>query len=245
MRDNFPLLLIKRRWVLTTLLVLIASVVMIRLGFWQLGRLEGKRAFVAQSLSQIEAEPLLITGSETDLDAKASRHRPAVVQGQYDFDNEVILKNKAYQGRTGYHVLTPLRIDNSARAILVDRGWISSDDYDPDTPGSVPKNPLNTAEGRIAPADFRPESAEIPDEPRLEWYRVDIEGIQNQMPYELLPFFIALTPSEAHQDPPTPNPPEIVLDEGPHLAYAIQWFVFAAVVPIVYAFQVRKLDAAK
>ncbi len=245
MRDNFPLLLFKRRWILTTLFVLVASVVMIRLGFWQIDRLAGKRAFVAQSLAQIEAEPLLITGNETDLDARALRHRQATVQGQYDYENEVAVKNKSYQGRPGYHILTPMRIANSDRAVLVDRGWIANADFDPNTVGVAPENPENKVEGRIAPPDFRPEDAEIPDEPRLEWYRVDIEGIQAQTPYELLPFFIALTPSETGQESPIPNPPEIVLDEGPHLAYAIQWFVFAAVVPLVYAFQVRKMDAAK
>lgn len=245
MREHFPFLLFKRRWILTTLFVLVASVVMIRLGFWQIGRLEGKRAFVAQSLAQIEAEPLAITGEETDLDGRAARHRPAVVTGQYDFENEVALKNKSYQGQIGYHILTPMLIENSTRAVLVDRGWISGADFDPEMVGLAPDNPEDTAEGRIAPPDFRPKDAKIPDEPRLEWYRVDIEGVQNQVPYELLPFFIALTPSETDQGSPIPNPPEIVLDEGPHLAYAIQWFVFAAVVPIVYAFQVRKMDAAK
>ncbi len=245
MRDNLPLFLFKRRWILTTLFVLVASVIMIRLGFWQIDRLEGKRAFIAQSLAQIEAEPLIITGDEIDLDGRAIRHRPAVAQGQYDFDNEVILKNKSYMGQLGYHILTPMRIDGSERAVLVDRGWISSIDYDPDAPGSVPENPAKKAKGRIAPPDFRPENAEIPDEPRQEWYRVDIVGIQNQVPYELLPFFIALTPTESDQPSPIPNPPEIILDEGPHLAYAIQWFVFAAVVPLVYALQVRKMDSAK
>jgi surfeit locus 1 family protein len=245
MRDNLPLLLFKRRWILTTLFVLVASVIMIRLGFWQIGRLEGKRAFVAQSLAQIEAEPLIITGDETDLDGRAIRHRPATAQGQYDFANEVALKNKSYMGRLGYHILTPMRIDGSERAVLVDRGWISSVDFDASEVGLAPEILENTAEGRIAPPDFRPKDAKVPAEPRLEWYRVDIEGIQSQMPYELLPFFIALTPSESDQRSPIPNPPEIVLDEGPHLAYAIQWFVFAAVVPLVYAFQVRKMDAAK
>jgi len=245
MRDDFPLLLFKRRWILTTLLVLAASVIMIRLGFWQIGRLEGKRAFVAQTLAQIEGEPLLISGDETDLDGRAMRHRLAVVQGEYDFDNEVIIKNKSYLGQTGYHILTPMRIAGSERGVLVDRGWISSIDYDPDMVGLTPESPENKAEGRIAPPDFRPADAKIPDEPRREWYRVDIEGIQNQLPYQLLPFFIALTPSETDQGSPFPNPPEIVLDEGPHLAYAIQWFVFAAVVPLVYAVQVRKIDGAK
>ena len=40
--------LFKRRWILTTLLVAVAAAVMVRLGFWQLARLAGKRAYSAQ-----------------------------------------------------------------------------------------------------------------------------------------------------------------------------------------------------
>jgi surfeit locus 1 family protein len=245
MLKDFPLLLFKRRWILTTLLVIAASIVMIRLGLWQLDRLAAKRTFVAQSLAQIEGEALLISGDETSLDGRAMRHRRAFAEGEYDFANEIVVKNKSYQGQMGYHIVTPMRIDGSERAVLVDRGWIASADFDANAVGMPPEKPENTAAGRIAPPDFRPADAEIPEEAQLEWYRLDIEGVQAQLPYELLPFFIALTPTESSPTSPVPNPPEIVLDEGPHLAYAIQWFVFAAVVPLVYALQVRKIDAAK
>ncbi|NOX60743.1 MAG: SURF1 family protein [Chloroflexi bacterium] len=233
--------LFKRRWLPTTLLVIIASLVMIRLGFWQLDRLEQKRAYIVQVQAELDAPPIPLTGDETDLDARARRHRRAVVEGRYDFERQVIIKSKLYQRRPGYHLLTPFRIEGSERALLVDRGWIpAAEDLTDlsrfDEPG------VTRIEGRIQPEDRRPEAAQWPTEPQKEWYRIDIAGIQNQTPYPLLPFYLALTPTENDPELPHRNPPEIILDEGPHLGYAIQWFLFALIVPVVYAFQVRRMD---
>jgi surfeit locus 1 family protein len=60
--------------------------------------------------------------------------------------------------------------------------------------------------------------------------RVDIERIQEQVPYRLLPVFLEeeSQPQTADQRRfPLPDP-EISLSEGPHLFYAGQWFAFAA-----------------
>lgn len=232
--------LFRRRWILTTLLVVAAALVMVRLGLWQLDRLAGKRAYIAQAQAALAAAPLAITGSETELKAEAYRNRPATASGEYDFEHEVLLKNKFYGNQPGYNLLTPFRIAGSQRAILVDRGWIPLDAAADLT--SLRETGEQTIAGRIEPEDTRPRQAEATPIRQSEWYRVDIAGIQAQTPYELLPFYLALTATEEHEGLPNRNPPEIILDEGPHLGYAFQWFLFALVVPIVYALQVRRLD---
>lgn len=234
--------LFKRRWILTTILVLVAAAVMVRLGIWQLDRLAGKRAYIAASLAEINAEPLSITGDEIDLDAAAMRFRRATASGEYDFAREIVLKSQLFEGQPGYHLLTPLRIEGSERAVLVDRGWVAAESYAPDRLSEFREAVAQAVLGRIEPAPARPAGAESPVEPVLEWYRVDIPALQQQMPYELLPFYIALTADAAHTGFPRRNPPQIILDEGPHLGYAIQWFLFALVVPIVYAVQVYRMD---
>lgn len=234
--------LLKRRWVLSTLLVLAASAVMVRLGFWQLDRLAGKRAYIAQAQAALAAAPQTITGVETDLNAEDLRNRLATVSGDYDFEHEILLKNKFLGNQPGFHLLTPLRIAGSQRAVLVDRGWIPLDAAAGDDVTAFREAVSQTVTGRITPEDPRPRGAESPGDLRNEWYRVDIAGIQAQTPYELLPFYIALTPSDGQDGLPTRDPPEIIMDEGPHLGYAFQWFLFALVVPIVYAIQVRRIE---
>ncbi|UCG25994.1 MAG: SURF1 family protein, partial [Chloroflexota bacterium] len=73
------------------------------------------------------------------------------------------------------------------------------------------------------------------DTPRQQWYRVDVEAIQGQIPYKLLPFYLLQTPPDGVQDVlPYRVAAEIDLSEGPHLGYAIQWFLFAAVLAVGY-----------
>ncbi len=239
----FPLLLFKRRWLPATLLVLFASAVMIRLGFWQLDRLAQKRAYIANAQAALAAAPLPISGSEIDLDPQVYLFRSATAGGVYDFEHEVLLKNQNYHGdRPGFHLLTPLRIEGSDRALLVDRGWVPYEDVDPDNLQAYQEPGPQSITGQIEPAETRPSGAKLPSTFERQWYRVDIEWLQKQTPYELLPFYVALTPTPDRISPPFRNPPEIILDEGPHMGYAIQWFLFAIVVPIVYAVQVRKID---
>ncbi len=52
-----------RRWLLTTLLVFLGTALCIRLGIWQLDRLEQRRAFNAQ-VTSMRAMPLLDLNSE-------------------------------------------------------------------------------------------------------------------------------------------------------------------------------------
>ncbi len=237
--------LFRRRWLPSTLLVLVAAVVMVRLGFWQLDRLAGKRAAIAQTQAALAAPPLVLSGEETNLDAHALRHRLAVVKGMYDFEHQILLKNKFYGNQPGYHLLTPVRIAGSQRAVLVDRGWIPFDAASPEQVARWNEPPEGTWQGRIEPEDPRPAGATVPPSPQREWYRLDIAALQAQMPYELLPFYLALLPDDPPTGPPFRNPPEIILDEGPHLGYAIQWFLFAVVVPVVYGVQVWRIETGK
>lgn len=234
--------LFKRRWILTTLLVAVAAVVMLRLGFWQLERLAGKRAYIAQAQAALASAPLVINGAETDLQAEEHRNSPATATGEYDFGHEVLLKNQFFGNQPGYHLLTPFRIEGSERALLVDRGWIPLDAGAGGELSGFWEAGRQTISGRIEPGDPQPRQAGAITAPQQEWYRVDLAGIQAQTPYQLLPFYLALTPSDEHNTLPNRNPPEIILDEGPHLGYAVQWFLFALVVPIVYAVQVRRME---
>ncbi|MGC8780654.1 MAG: SURF1 family cytochrome oxidase biogenesis protein, partial [Anaerolineae bacterium] len=77
-----------------------------------------------------------------------------------------------------------------------------------------------------------------PDRPRLDaWFRVDLPRIQEQMPYPLLPVFLEEeTPAGvAPRWLPRPDP-DIRLDEGSHLLYAVQWAAFAGILAAGYAF---------
>ena len=113
-----------RAWLITTLLVFLGSAICIRLGIWQLDRLKQRRAFNAQVIS-MRAEELLDLNQNLPADISAMEWRAVTVTGEYDFENQVALRNQYNGDQYGYHLITPLLF--SGGAVLVDRGWIPAD----------------------------------------------------------------------------------------------------------------------
>jgi cytochrome oxidase assembly protein ShyY1 len=81
-----------------------------------------------------------------------------------------------------------------------------------------------------------------PDEGRLETLaRADIGRIQDQVDQDLAPAYVQLTAQQPGQAGDFPAPiEEVELDEGPHLDYAGQWFLFSAVAVVGYVVVVRR-----
>jgi len=235
-----------RQWLLATFLVLAGGAVCVRLGIWQLDRLEQRRAFNSHVEEMWTAEPVTLTG-QSSLDLTAMEYRPVTVSGTYDFENQVILRNRYFQDQYGYHLLTPLILDDGS-AVLVDRGWIPADGHDSpadwrkyDSPGPV------TLQGQIRLGQTEPDLGGVPDptlapgQTRLEfWNIVNLERIQTQVPYPVLPVFVQPDVDPDDLEPPIPYQPEIELTEGPHFGYALQWFAFATILVFGYPFYVRR-----
>ena len=250
--------MVQRKWLLTTLLVLLGTTVCIRLGIWQLDRLEGRRAFNTQ-VETMRALPALDLNQESPFSIDKMEWRAVQVSGVYDFENQIAIRNQYHDNQYGYHLLTPLRFNPStgpigqsgqATAVLVDRGWIpvdsnsASDDwrkYDEagkvNVTGQIRLGAGKPAFGGVA--DVIPENGE-----RLEvWNNADLAGIAAQMPYPVLPVYIQPNPDVDDVEPPIAFQPQIELTEGPHFGYALQWFTFAAILFLGYPFFVRKQEA--
>lgn len=233
---QLPRTLVNRRWWWATLLVIVLSAIFIRLGFWQLDRLDQRQARNAEYLAQISAAPLTLTGESLPADPPGLRDRLAQVQGRYDFDQQIILVQQSYEGRPGAHLVTPLRIAGSDTAVLIDRGWIPAAEASADTLGAFDQPGELTVSGVVQLSQtLSGDRQTVTEGPQLEWYRVDIEAIQKQLPYPILPLYLLASPPDGFQEQlPYRIAPEIDLSDGPHLGYAIQWFLFAAVLTFGY-----------
>ena len=236
----------QRKWLLATLLVLAGTAVCIRLGIWQLDRLEQRRAFNNQYTSA-RTQPVLDLDQELPADVAAMEWRAVEVTGEYDFTNQVAVRNQYYGNQYGYHLLTPIRFGNEA--VLVDRGWIPADgnslpaDWRKyDEPGRVNVSGQlrlgRTKSALLGVADPLTEDGE-----KLEvWNNADLARIAAQMPYPILPVYIQPEADAADTSPPIPSQPEIELTEGPHFGYALQWFTFATILFFGYPFFLRKQE---
>jgi surfeit locus 1 family protein len=246
----FPTVLFTRRWLPATLVVLAAIAVTIRLGIWQLDRLEQRRTFNARVQAQIDSPTLDLTAAASDAGLADSlpgmEYRRVTVRGAYDFAAQVALRNQARDGQWGANLLTPLRIAGSRRVILVDRGWIPAEDYQAGNwdkyaePGEVEvRGVVRLSQERAGfgrPADPTP----APGEKRASWTFANLPAIAGQMEYPLLPVYIQQAPDPAWSGLPARSHPDIELTEGSHLGYAIQWFCFALIFAVGYPLYARR-----
>lgn len=236
----------QRKWILTTLLVLAGTALCIRLGIWQLDRLEQRRAFNHQ-VESMRAMQALDLNQDQPQNISEMEWRAVTVEGEYDFTNQIALRNQYFENEYGYHLMTPLRFNGGA--VLVDRGWIpadgnsAADDWRKyDEPGIV------DVTGQIRLAQTKPALGGVKDAlpadgSRLEvWNNADLEHIAAQLPYPVLPVYIQPNADENDTQPPIPYQPAIELTEGPHMGYALQWFTFATILFVGYPFFLRKQE---
>jgi surfeit locus 1 family protein len=229
-----------RRWWWATLVVLLGMAFLARLGVWQLDRLAQRKARNAQIIRQLELPPILLTEDPLPDDLSSLKYRRASVSGKFDFSNQVALLHQNHLNSPGIHLITPLVIEGSSQAVLVDRGWLPTDQAGSEHWSKFERVGPTTVTGFIQlsqtlPGKAREKAPQVPAKPQSEWYRVDVEAIQAQMPYDLLSVYVLESPSEKGEVRlPYQVEPEFDLSSGSHLSYAIQWFIFALILGVIY-----------
>jgi len=220
---------ISRATVFFCVFALAISLGCVRLGFWQLERLSERQARNAQVTVRLgeAAVPLERVSRNSEV-----RFRRATASGTYDFEHEFVLTSRSRNGSPGVHVITPLRLTNSDSAVLVNRGWA----YAPDgmrvdlTLFREDSNAI--VQGFVEEYSTTPGPVSTPSVTRGV-RRLNRDSIAARMPYPLASVMLVQQMDSGEftaVDRGTPvrvEPPP--LDEGPHRAYAIQWFGFALV----------------
>jgi surfeit locus 1 family protein len=226
---------LRPRWLLGHVLALAAVVGFVTLGFWQLRRLDERREFnaVVERRGDAPVRPLgaLLRAAG---DERSLRWRRATVTGTYDPGAEVLLTARSQAGRPGHHVLTPL-VTDAGRAVIVDRGWVPYRVAGPPVrPAAPPRGPV-TVHGVVFTGTSTDRYGRTASG-RLEFVsEVDLARLAGPSPAPLAPVYVQLRRQSPPQPGPFPVPARLpALTEGPHLSYAGQWFLFAAVVLVGY-----------
>ncbi|MEZ5141295.1 MAG: SURF1 family protein [Acidimicrobiales bacterium] len=239
-------------WIASHLFVLACVVLFVRLGFWQLDRLHGRREANALIEARMDAAPapldaVVPPGSSAD-DARDATFRPVTVTGTYRADQQVLVRNRTNQGAPGYWVLTPLETTPD-RAVVVNRGWVplpageaaDASPYAPPTGTVTVTGLVRDSERREGLGVADPETGTL-----TVLSRVDVERLGQQVPEQLAAVWVQLTGQEPAQTGTLPLVIERpVLDDGPHLNYVGQWFIFATLTVIVYPLLLRRVARNK
>jgi surfeit locus 1 family protein len=215
--------------------ILAMCAVCVRLGFWQLDRLEQRRALNATVVAGLQQPPRPVDAAlaaEMRRDPTPLVYRRVAARGRYLRRGETILRGRVNDGHPGVHVVTPLLLDDGA-TILVNRGWVPA--LDGITPREHPAPPAGTvtAEGILQEVPVTPDRGSPSVGRDTTYRRMDREVMRARVGLPILPMYVQLLGDSAA--PAVANPPLPVavplppLDEGPHLGYAIQWFSFAVI----------------
>ena len=242
------------KWIARHLAVLLLVLAMIWAGFWQLRRLDDKRDHKAlvesrQEQPALPVEDVIPADADIGSDAvDAILYRPVRAIGTYAADETVVVENRTFNGAPGAWVLTPLRLGEGV-AVVVNRGFIGFTRGGSIEPPAPPPGSVEVG-GLVFPSQQRGSfGATDPDSGRLDVLaRVDLDRFDAQVDDDLLPAYIQL----ATTVPPEPGfeaadapqlvalgPPEV--DEGPHLGYAAQWFIFTTIAVGGYALLLRRV----
>ena len=219
--------------IVSSLVTAVLLYTMISLGMWQLDRAGYKDTLQhniseRKKLSPMSLKQLPVTTAER-------RFHPAIFTGEFDAKHSFLLDNITFKGQVGYHVFTPVKIDQ-AKAVLVARGFVPLGESRDQLPEII------TPEGEfefIGLLDLPPSRTlllaedvhQISRWPAVLQY-IDLDEIGQLVDYELYDMVIWLNPDVSgvfEHDLPVLN-----LNSAKNNGYAFQWFAMSVALLIIY-----------
>ena len=234
------------RWIGYFAMLAIFSIACVFLGNWQFDRRAEARAEIDRIDANYDAPATPLAEelpNPAAFDEDAQKWRTVEAVGEYVGD-PYLARNRPGREGVGSNLIQALRTEDG-RVFFVDRGWVPIDGHEAETGGiaaeelpeppsgevrvearlraSEPSIPGRTSAGRTVA------SIELPELARL----TDTEGEVYTGAYGML---VTETPAGEHGV--LPQKPE--RDEGPHLSYALQWYVFIGIACIGVAYAARR-----
>lgn len=215
-----------RRWFGYLGAALAFALACVLLSQWQFARRDDAVIEINRVIENYEASPVAVSTALPQLDSfdEGDKWLPVTLEGEYLVENQVLARNRPYNGNPGFEVLTPL-LTTDGTVFIVDRGWLPSGTKD--YPDAVPAPPEGqvTVVARLKSGEPALAGRSAPDGQvatvELELIATSIDHPVYTGAYGLL---ASETPSVSDMPLPAVKPAP---DEGPHLSYAVQWIVFA------------------
>ena len=212
------------------------------LGFWQLDRARQKQALF-DHYTQREAMQAVRLNDAIHHHAEDLLWRRVEASGTYDADMLVFLDNQIMDGKTGYHVLSPFRLEGTGAHILVNRGWLQAGAYRDQLPTVDTPVTALVLVGKIKEPGFTgfllSEDVIEPVGPGiLRTQAVDLQRLEAMLGMEFLPYLLRLEPESLSGF--ERDWPQTGTGAERHHGYAFQWFTMAAAVVILFIFYTAK-----
>ncbi len=203
---------------------------LVSLGFWQLERADEKRQLLKLNENRASTQILVLTGETRD-DINTLRFREVELSGVYDKEHQFLIDNQIVNGQPGYFVMTALILENSDKAVLVNRGWVPLIKDRSELPEIfLAENNLVTIRGRINSFPSVGIQLAGAENPTPGWPSVvqviNHDILSDRLGYSLFGFQVELDPDEKNGFIRQWRKAGILTPEK-HQAYAFQWFALA------------------
>lgn len=202
------------------------------LGFWQLSRASEKQGLEELINARAQLPPISANDLLSAHRVAEGIHRLATLSGEWVPSATVFLDNRPMGGRSGFIVVTPLRLEGQMQSILVQRGWVPRDFTDRTRvpPISTPAG-LVAVEGRLAPPPSH--LFELgPSEPGPIRQNIDIEAFAREAGLNLVNASLLQTAPAAPDF--ERDWPRFAAGVQKHHGYAFQWFAMCATTALLY-----------
>lgn len=201
------------------------------LGSWQLSRAEYKKTLQAQYDSMQQDGVVRLGATPVRLDDV--HFRTVEVRGAFVPGQEILIDNRVYQTRAGYHVVAPFRIENGDQYVLVNRGWAEVVGRQRDVLPVVEQISENIVLRGVAvdPQSRYFEFSGTVPQGKL-WQNLNFEQYRQRFGKSLQPLMLEQTTDTGDgliRDWPSPD-----TGVDTHISYAIQWFGLAATLLVLW-----------
>jgi surfeit locus 1 family protein len=235
-----------RKWAFV-LFMLALTGVFVALGLWQWMRLQQKEALAATVTERLDDAPLPYTPTS---EQGYYEHRPITVSGRYLPAETVLVftslsQPKGELGGPGYWVMTPLALEGGG-TMWVNRGFVPESGRAEFAAGGELAPGVVTLSGIAIPSEransFTPAANTAG---RMEWVRdvMRLSDLVPGLPTPTAPVYLDLPAGPPGQ---LPQGGETIINIfNNHFGYALTWFGFAILTPILLVFWLRRQQPAR
>jgi surfeit locus 1 family protein len=212
-----------------TIAAVLVVALTVSLGRWQMHRAEEKGARQALLEARMQEAPVDLTGPVPSAEPLVFRRVHA--RGEWLAPAQVFIDNQIHEGRAGFAVITPLRLQGSQAVALVNRGWVARGPEYPRAPRvDVPPGPVDVhGLATVPPARFLELSGETVSGD--VWQNLSIARLRDRLRLDALPVVVLADPPAPGLAPFAERPDAGV---AKHLEYELTWFALAATVVVLW-----------